>query len=52
VGEVPAARASVDCGRVQFCLVWTKKSGPELEAIHPLVQWKQEMFPEGKLAGA
>jgi hypothetical protein len=25
VGEVPALRASVNCGCVKFCLVWTKK---------------------------
>jgi hypothetical protein len=25
VGEVPASRASVDCGCVEFCLVLTKK---------------------------
>jgi hypothetical protein len=25
VCEVPAVRASVDCGCVEFCLVWTKK---------------------------
>jgi hypothetical protein len=23
VGDVPAVRASVDCGCVEFCLVWT-----------------------------
>jgi hypothetical protein len=26
VGEVPALRASVDCGCVEFCLVWTPLS--------------------------
>jgi hypothetical protein len=25
VGEVPAVRVFVDCGCVEFCLVWTKK---------------------------
>jgi hypothetical protein len=36
VGEVPALRASVDCGCVEFCLVWTKKDVDATCGLHIL----------------
>jgi hypothetical protein len=35
VGEVPAVRASVGCGYVEFCLVWTPLASATLCATNP-----------------